>query len=72
MEWARERIDIVILSKGSSASMKKIGSCKLANTLPFHSLYDILQLLTDLGILVELRLEMLEDSRAKHAFRREV
>lgn len=49
--------------------MKKVGGCRLANTLPFHSLYDIAELFTDLSILVELRLDTLEDSRIEHALR---
>lgn len=69
MEWARERIDIVVLSMGSSVGMKKVEKCILANTLPFHKLYNIADLFTDLSILVELRLEVLENNRAEHVLR---
>lgn len=70
MEWLRERIDIVVLSMRMLVGMKTVGRWRLANTLPFHSPYDISELFTDLSILVELRLEVSEDCRAKHALRR--
>ena len=49
--------------------MKKVGSCRLANTLPLHNLYNIAELFTDLSILIELHLKMFEDSGAKHDLR---
>ncbi len=52
--------------------MKTVGRWRLANTLPFHSLYDTSELFTDLSILVELRLEVSEDGRANRALRRGV
>lgn len=69
MEWVRDRIDIVVLSWESSVGMKKVGSCRLVNTLPLHSLYDIAELFADLSILIELHLKMFEDNGAKHALR---
>lgn len=72
MEWARESIDIVVLSMGLLVGMKKTGNCRLAYTLPFHRLYYVAEFFTYLSILVELRLEMLEDSLAKRALRRRV
>ena len=50
--------------------MKTVGRWRLADTLPFHSLYDNSDFFTDLSILVELRLEVSEYGRAKHALRR--
>lgn len=71
MEWARESIEIVILSMGSSVGIKAV-SCGSATTLPFHGLDYILQFFTDLRILIKLRLEVLKDSWAKHSLRRGV
>ena len=68
MEWARDSIDIVVLSLKTLMGMR-IEGCRLAYTLTFHDLYDISELFTNLSILIELRLEMLEDSRAEHTLR---
>ena len=65
-------MDIVILSMRMLLGLKTVGRWRLAITLPFHSLYDISELFTDLSILVELRLEVSEDGRAEHALRRGV
>lgn len=59
----------MVLSMGSSVGIKVV-SCGSATTLPFHGLDYILQFFTDLRVLIELRLELLEDSWAKHALRR--